>query len=300
MFRISKRFSLFLVLIAASLLVAWRPLSETMALAWQNDMYTHILLILPVCLFMLFAERRLLLDASSWSFRGGAAVIFGAVTISCCAWIWSASLTADMLLTLGIFALVIAWIGCFLLCFGARLTRKLIFPLLFLFGLVPLPRVALDWSISLLQIGSAWSTHAFLAAFGVPVFQRGVEIAVPGLVVQVAQECSSIRSSSMLIVTTLVMAEVLLVSFWRKALVVSLAVPLSVLKNGLRIFVLVMLGTRVDPGYLHGWLHHQGGFIYFGLALGGIFALIWLLRKREHAVLVSRPGQVEDALTPAD
>ena len=299
MFRISKRFSLFLVLIAVSLLVAWRPLSETMALAWQNDMYTHILLILPVCLFMLFAERRLLLDASSWSFRGGAAVIFGAVTISCCAWIWSASLTADMLLTLGIFALVIGWIGCFLLCFGARPTRKLIFPLLFLFGLVPLPRVALDWSISLLQIGSAWSTHAFLAAFGVPVFQRGVEIAVPGLVVQVAQECSSIRSSSMLIVTTLVMAEVLLVSFWRKALVVSLAVPLSVLKNGLRIFVLVMLGTRVDPGYLHGWLHHQGGFIYFGLALGGIFALIWLLRKREHATPISPPESL-DALTPGD
>ena len=295
MFRISKRFSLFLVLIAVSLLVAWRPLSETMVLAWQNDMYTHILLILPVCLFMLFTERRLLLDASSWSFRGGAAVIFGAVTISCCAWIWSASLTADMLLTLGIFALVIAWIGCFLLCFGARLTRKLIFPLLFLFGLVPLPRVALDWSISLLQIGSAWSTHALLALCGVPVIQQGVLITVPGLVVEVAQECSSIRSSSMLIVTTLVMAQFLLVSFWRKALVVSLVVPLSVLKNGLRIFVLVMLGTRVDPGYLHGWLHHQGGFIYFGLALGGIFALIWLLRKREHAVLVSRPGQVEDA-----
>ena len=296
----SKRFSIFLLLIAVSLLAAWRPLWETMALAWQNDMYTHILLILPVCLFMIFTERRLLLAKSAWSFRGGSAVIFGSVIVSCCAWRWSASLPADMLLTLKIFALVIGWIGCFLLCFGARTTRKLIFPLLFLFGLVPLPNAALDWLISMLQIGSTWSTHAFLAACGVPVFQQGFEITVPGLVVQVAQECSSIRSSSMLIVTTLVMAEVLLVSFWRKALVVSLAVPLSVLKNGLRIFVLVMLATRVDPGYLDGWLHHQGGFIYFGLALGGIFALIWLLRKRERAVLVSRPGQVEDAPTPAD
>jgi exosortase len=299
MFGMSKRFSLFLLSIAVSLLVAWRPLLETISLAWQNDMYTHILLILPVSLFMIFAERQMLWTASSWSFRGGAAVIFGAVIISCCAWTCSASLTADMLLMFGMVALVLWWIGCFLLCFGARSTRKLLFPLLFLFGLVPLPRIVLDWSISQLQIGSSWSTHALLALFGVPVLQQGVLITVPGLVIQVAQECSSIRSSSMLIVTTLVMAQVLLVSFWRKALVVSLAVPLSVLKNGLRIFVLVMLGTRVDPAYLHGQLHHQGGIIFFGIAVGGILALIWLLRKREHAVPISRPRPL-DALTPGD
>ena len=87
----------------------------------------------------------------------------------------------------------------------------------------------------------------------------------------------------MLIVTTLVMAQFLLLSFWRKTLVVSLAVPFSVLKNGLRIFVIAMLGTRVDPGYLNGRLHHQGGIIFFGIALVSVMVLLWLLRRGEHA-----------------
>ena len=38
-------------------------------------------------------------------------------------------------------------------------------------------------------------------------------------------------------------------------------------KNGLRIFVLAMLGTRVERSFLTGKLHHPGGIIYFLIAL---------------------------------
>lgn len=290
MFRIERHLSVFLALIVASLLAGWRPLYETIALAWQNDTYTYILLILPVSVFMILPESRLLRAASPRSFRGGFAPILAAIAIAFSAWIWSASLTADMLLTVRVFALVLSWIGFFLLCFGPQASRKFLFPLLVLFGLVPLPRIALDFLIALLQSGSTWSAHAFFAVIGVPVFQQGVILTIPGLIIQVAQECSSIRSSSMLIITTLVMAQLLLLSFWRKAVVVSLAVPLSVLKNGLRIFVIAMLGTRVDPGYLNGQLHHQGGIIFFGIALGVIFVLLLLLRRHEHLVSDSRSG----------
>jgi len=282
MIRIDRQSSVFLALLAASLLAGWRPLSETIALAWQNDIYTHILLILPLSVFMILAERQLLRAASPWSFREGCALVLVAVVIAYNAWIWPASFTADVVLAVRMFALVLSWIGFFFLCFGSQPSFKLAFPLLFLFGLVPLPRIVMDPLIALLQIGSAWSAHAFFAAFGVPVFQQGVVLTIPGLTVQVAQECSSIRSSSMLIVTTLVMAQVLLRSFWRKAMVVCLAVPLSVIKNGLRIFTIAMLGTRVDPGYLSGRLHHQGGLIFFGIALGCTSVLLWLLRKGEH------------------
>jgi hypothetical protein len=57
-----------------------------------------------------------------------------------------------------------------------------------------------------------------------------------------------------------------------------------VAKNGLRIFTIAMLETRVDSGYLRGRSHHQGGLYSFAIALAGIFALIWLLRKGEDAL----------------
>jgi exosortase/archaeosortase family protein len=88
----------------------------------------------------------------------------------------------------------------------------------------------------------------------------------------------------MLVVTTMVLAHLLLRSFWRKALVIAVAIPLSVAKNGLRIFVLGMLGTRVDPSFLTGRLHRQGGIIYFLIALSAIFLLLWILRHGEKEI----------------
>jgi exosortase len=120
-------------------------------------------------------------------------------------------------------------------------------------------------------------------AFGVPVAQDGLLLTIPGLTLMVAQECSSIRSSSMLLVTTMVLAQLMLRSPWRKALLIGLAVPLSVAKNGLRIFTIAMLGTRVDPGYLTGSFHHQGGIVFFAIALIIIFALLWILQRGEGA-----------------
>ena len=112
--------------------------------------------------------------------------------------------------------------------------------------------------------------------------QDGVLLQIPGLTVEVARECSSIRSSLMLVVTTMVVAQVLLRSPWRTALVIFVAIPLSVAKNGLRIFTIALLGTRVDPSFLTGRLHHQGGIIFFLIALAGIFLLLWIVRRGEN------------------
>jgi exosortase len=195
------------------------------------------------------------------------------------------------------FALVLWWIGAFVLCLGSRASRAALFPLLFLFGLVPFPQVALNWIVAMLQQGSTWSARMLFVAFGVPVAQDGFYLTIPGLTVQVAQECSSIRSSSMLLVTTMVLAQLLLRSRWRKTLLICLAVPLSVAKNGLRVFTIAMLGTRVDPGYLTGRFHHQGGIIFFAIALIAIFALLWILRRGDVPSPKSESGPLKVAAT---
>jgi exosortase len=87
---------------------------------------------------------------------------------------------------------------------------------------------------------------------GVPVTQDGIMLSIPGLDIEVARECSSIRSSLMLFVTTMVLAQLFLRLWWRKALLIVAAIPLSVAKNGLRIFTIAELGTRVDSRFLDG------------------------------------------------
>ena len=268
-------------LVAISLVLGWRPLFQTGLLAAQNDEYTHILLILPISLWMIFLELKSSRKEGSWSFRVGLPVLGSAILLAVYAHMAVSRMPEDVHLAAQVLALLVAWIGIFVLCSGVEASRPALFPLLLLVALVPLPRCVLDPIIAFLQVGSAWSAHVLFAAIGVPSIQNGVQISIPGLTMQVAQECSSIRSSSMLLVTAVILSQFFLRAFWGKALIALITIPLSVAKNGLRIFTIAMLGTRVDPGYLNGRLHHQGGILFFAFALGCLFVAIWICRRAE-------------------
>jgi exosortase len=283
----------FFILAAISLAIWWSPITSSFALALHDEQYTHILMILPISAALIFMDwkppepfERLSVVVGSVLLAAAASGIFfmkwGAV-----------ALFPDERLAANMLALVIWWIAAFILCFGLRATRRALFPLCFLFGLVPFPDFVLNPVVKLLQQGSAAAAHLLFAAAGVPVQQRGLLLHIPGLTVEVARECSSIRSSSMLIVTTMVLAQLLLRSPWRKALIILVAIPLSVAKNGLRIFTIAMLTTRVDPGFLTGRLHREGGIIFFLIALVVTFLLLWILRRAEeanHSITAKRAG----------
>jgi exosortase len=279
MTRLAKHQLGFTALWAVSLFFGWRALFDTLLLSLRDDQYTYLLLILPVSAALIFLEWRTVRTAVDLNLRAGSACLAIAALVAISAFGWPASLPPDVQLSIRMMGLVLWWIGAFLFCFGSRASRLVLFPLCFLLGFVPLPQFAVSTIVALLQQGSARAARVLFEACGVPVLQDGVLLTIPGLTLQVAQECSSIRSSSMLLVTTVVLAQLVLRSPWRKALVIGLAVPLSVAKNGLRIFTIAMLGTRVDPAYLTGRLHHEGGVIFFAIVLLVIFALLWILRK---------------------
>lgn len=271
----------FSILCAISLAIWWSPLASSFALALHDDQYTHILLILPISAALIFMDWKPPEPFHGPSAVLGSALLVAAASVTLFMRRGALALSPDERLAANMLALVLWWIAAFILCFGDRAFRRSLFPLCFLFWLVPFPDFVLNPVVNLLQQGSAAAAHLLFAAARVPVEQQGVLLHIPGLTVEVARECSSIRSSSMLIVTTMVLAHLLLRSPWRRALLVLVAIPLSVAKNGLRIFVIAMLVTRVDPSFLTGRLHRQGGIVFFLIALAVIFLLLWILRRRE-------------------
>jgi exosortase len=270
----------FALLCGISLVVERRALAATLSLALNREEYTHILLILPVVAALIFLDRHLFKSPSKAGLGWGFAFCLVSAAIAARAK-WASGFDPDTRLALSMLALVVWWAGAFLLCFGTRLARIFLFPLGFLLWMVPIPSFLLSHVITFLQQWSAFTAQILFSAAGVPVSQDGFFLTIPGLTLEVAKECSSIRSSLMLVVTTMVLAQLLLRSLWRKGLLLAVAVPLSIAKNGLRIFTIAMLGTRVDPGYLRGRLHHQGGVIFLLIALLGIFLLLWILRRGE-------------------
>ena len=269
----------FSLAVAGSLVVGWRPLLGTFALALRRDEYTHILLIGPISAALIYTEWPSPKADSKSNYRIGTALLIAAVLLALGG---KFTTPVDTQLTWGMISLVAWWLGAFIVCFGIRTFRSLLFPLCFLFWLVPVPELTLDRIVALWQHGSALSASWLFSALGVPVTQNGIVLSIPGLSLEVAQECSSLRSSLMLIVTSMVLAHLFLQSFWRKAVVVLAAMPLSIAKNGFRIFTISMLGTHVDPGFLHGNLHRHGGILFFLLALFWVLLLLWLLNRTEN------------------
>ena len=280
---------IFSILAAISLVIWWRALTSTLALALRDDKYTHILLILPVSVALIFVDWEAQEPFTGVGLSIGSGLLVASVLVTVVVRSGAISLHPDEQLSLNMVALVVWWGGAFIFCFGTRAFRRALFPLGFLLWLVPLPDSLLSPIIRLLQEGSAISARVLFAAVGIPVAQNGTQLSIPGLTMEVARECSSIRSSLMLVVTTMVIAQTLMRTTWRKAVVIALAIPLSVAKNGLRIFVLAMLATRVDRTFLTGRLHHQGGIIYFLIALAVICLLIWVARRGEERRSVSAP-----------
>jgi exosortase len=271
----------FTCLCGASIVIWWQALVTTLRFALGNEAYTHILLIVPLSAALIYLQSKMLPKNFESSATAGSLTLAGALLIAGFAR-WGAPGQADDLrLSLSMFALVTWWLGSVVFCFGVPALRSFLFPLCFLFWMVPIPAVALNWIISFLQNESALAARVLFRMAGVPVTQDGIVLDIPGLSIEVARECSSIRSSLVLIVTTMVLAHLFLRSWWRKALLIAAAIPLAVAKNGLRIFVIAELGTRVDPGFLDGSLHRHGGPVFLAIAVLIVIVLIWILRRSE-------------------
>jgi exosortase len=272
----------FVFLCLTSVVLWWRTLAAAYSLALRNDAYTHTLLILPISLALILTEWGTRTIKPEPEFGVGSILLIPATLIGVLGfWLSPGAIPAGMQLTMGMLAVVTWWIGSFIGCFGRRNFRRFIFPLSFLLLLVPLPESALNYIVNFLQRGSAQAACLFFGLARVPVSQDGVLLSIPGLTVEVAKECSSIRSSLMLVVTSMVLAHLLLRSTWGKSLIIVTAIVIAIAKNGLRIFTLAMLGVYVDPAYLNGRLHRQGGIVFFLLSMVSLLVLLHVIGRAE-------------------
>jgi exosortase len=147
--------------------------------------------------------------------------------------------------------------------------------------MIPLPGIARQWTEIFLQYGSAATANVFFKLAGMPVFQDGLQFQLPGINLQVAPECSGIHSSLVLLITGIIAAKLFLRGPWSQFTLVLAIIPLALLRNGFRIFVIGELCVRRGPEMLDSSIHHHGGPLFFILSLLPLLALLFFLQRRE-------------------
>jgi exosortase len=247
---------------------AWTLLKDLFALVLNDEMYSHIPFVPAVSALFLVMERQQIFAGPSrkWSIpavialAGAASIALGGVN----PWHWSSSGQISLL----VFGFVLVWTGAFGIFFGEDAMRAAHFPLLFLWFAIPLPKTLLSEIIALLQSASAATVDVIFRLFHTPAVRQGFEFALPGITIRVAEECSGIRSTLALVMASVLAGHLWLRSFPRTLLLCLATVPISILKNALRIAVLSWLAVYVDPRFLTGSIHHQyGGILFFGVGL---------------------------------
>ena len=164
---------------------------------------------------------------------------------------------------------------------GRAWMRAAAFPLVYLIFLVPMPDAMADALETASKYASAEVANLLFHLSGTPFLRAGLLFQLPNITIEVAQECSGIRSSFVLFITSILAANLFLKTSWRRFALVAFVVPLAILRNGFRILVIGLLCVNVGPQMIHSLIHRRGGPVFFALSLIPFFLVLWLLRKGE-------------------
>ncbi len=273
----------FVLAVAGLNVAALRALVE---LGLANPTVSHVVAVPFVALVLIYSDRDVVFRTLRPALVVGGGLVLAGLAL---AWIGNRSMIGSApALTVPIAGVALAWAGGFVMFYGLASARAAIFPLVFLAFMIPLPAPVVDGATNFLKSGSTEAVAGLFSVTGTPFHRQGFVFALPSFVIEIADECSGIRSSIALLLTGLLAGHRFLQSPWTRLALVLAIVPIAVLKNAIRIVALSLLAMHVDPSFLTGQLHHEGGFVFFLMALGMTAPLFLVLRRFESARAAQR------------
>lgn len=274
-----RRCMYYCVWVVVSVALFGRPFAALVRLSLTNDNTSHIILIPFISAWLLYFEQKRIFARVSTDYFATAVLLALGAAVSLWTVESSGQWSTTNVLSGYILGLTLIWAAGFALFFGRSALKNASFPLLFLLLMVPLPDLLLNKSIYLLQKGSADVAEMIFDLAGVPALRDGFVFHLAHLSIEVAKECSGIRSSLALLILALLVGHLFLNTLWKQALFVLVGLVIMVVKNGIRIATLTILAQYVDRGFLFGRLHHEGGVFFFLIGLLLLLPVFWVLRR---------------------
>jgi exosortase C (VPDSG-CTERM-specific) len=255
------------------------PLYQLVLLALDQDLYSHVILVPFISLYLVWMKRPELPAPSRPDHRLAVAPFIAGVTLLALRFVLAPGPEDALVLTT--LALVLLFWGFCTLFVGRQTIWALAFPLGFLVFMAPFPSAVIQWIESTLQHRSADAAYMFFSVAGTTMFREDTFFQLPGMKLFVAPECSGIRSTLALFITSLLAGYIFLRSPAKRAVLALVVIPLAIFRNGLRIFVIGELCVRIGPEMIDSFIHRHGGPIFFALSLLPFSLVLWWLIKSE-------------------
>lgn len=229
---------------------------RAMVADWASDSSnSHGFLIIPISIWLLYRRRHLLTFPRRKTGWGWVVLIAGGIGLVL-------GTAASEFFTMRL-ALVLMVSGLALIYLGEDNFRKVWFAFFFLLFMIPIPAVIHNTLTLPLQLLASKISLGLLQLIGVPSYRSGNIIYLPDHALEVADACSGLRSLVSLLAVATLWGHLTLPRGFRQVLLIAGAVPIAILVNVTRVFVVAVGVYAVSGKLAEGFLHELAGIMVF-------------------------------------
>jgi exosortase A len=262
-----------LAILVACLVPLYFHVAQGLVYDWIHfEDFSHGFLIPIVSLYFVYERRKALSVPSPSTAWGGLGLIVLGVLLLLLGNLATEYFTMR-------FSILVVLGGIILFLFGKEVFKTLLFPIVFLIFMIPIPIILIDRITFPMQLFASSVAAKSLYLIGVPALREGNIIQLTNTSLEVAEACSGIRSLISLLALSVVFAYFSQKTNLKRALLILSTFPIAIIANAARVTGTGILahyyGDKVAQGFFHGF----SGWILFVVAFICLFGVGGLLSR---------------------
>ncbi|NIB43134.1 exosortase A [Pseudomaricurvus alkylphenolicus] len=263
--------------VQSALILAYFSTAESMASIWiRSGTFSHCFVVLPLAVWMIWERKhelsRLRTEPS----------LFPLIPILFAGLAWLSAALVDILVVQQFaFVAVSAFLTWGVL--GNQIARRIVFPLGFLFFMVPAGEVLVGPLMELTASTTVW----LIQLTGIPVYREGMYLMLPTGNWSVVEACSGFRYLIASVTLGSVYAYLNYSTVSKRFYFILLSILVPIVANNLRAYGIVMIGHLSDMKLATGVDHLLYGWVFFGFVMAIMFWIGSYFRDDE----IASPGK---------
>lgn len=256
-----------LIIIGCVLLIYWPVLTRLLIYLSNNDDYSYGLIIPFVSAYIIYQKWPQIQQTPKQPSWWGFLFIIGGLLLNIIG-----ELAADLYVPRISFIVTLS--GILILLGGWHLVRLLLFPLLLLVLMVPLPELITNKLTMPLQLISSNLAANFLQLIGIPVHRQGNIIDLGVRQMQIVDACSGLRYILALLALGVIFCYFYQRQIWKIIILLLTLIPATIFANGIRV-----AGMGIFPALLEGFWHAFSGWLIFVFCFGILAGVNYILNR---------------------
>ena len=265
-------------------LVFYATVESMVAIWWRSETFTHGFLIAPIVIWLVWEKRQTLVRLSpSFQYLALIPLLFSGVI-----WLLGNVMDAAVVQQIALIGILVSGLWAIL---GTQVVWAIAFPLAFLFLAVPVG----EGLIPALMEFTADFTVGLLKLTGIPVYREGLFFTLPSGNWSVVEGCSGVRYLIASVTLGCLFAYLSYQSLPKRGLFIVASFVVPVIANGLRAYMIVMIGHLSSMKLATGVDHLIYGWVFFGLVMFVLFAVGSIWRDHETSADSASPAVKDEA-----